>query len=84
MRERHLLREPLSAVELKALARKVGGPEQLVAPRRRAEAAGLSGDALLAWLAADGARLRRPIVEVGDTVMLGFTEETRRALEELL
>lgn len=84
MEERHLLRQPLTVAELRALARKAGGAGQLVAPRRRAEAAGLSGEALIAWLAGDGARLRRPIIEVGDAVTLGFTGETRTALEELL
>ena len=82
--ERNLLREPLSVSELRALAKKAGGAEQLVAPKRRAEAAGLSGDKLLAWLAEDGGRVRRPIIEAGGTLTLGFTDQTRRALEEAL
>jgi arsenate reductase-like glutaredoxin family protein len=82
--ERNLVREPLSVAELSALAAKAGGPEQLVAPKRRAEAAGLSGKALLAWLAEDGGRVRRPIIEVGGKLTLGFTEETRRILDDAL
>jgi arsenate reductase-like glutaredoxin family protein len=82
--ERNLLKQPLSKDELRALAKKAGGLEQLVAPKRRAEAEGLSGDKLLSWLAADGGRVRRPIVEVGGELTLGFTEETRQKLEKLL
>ena len=82
--ERNLIKQPLSAAELKALAKKAGGPEQLVAPKRRAEAEGLSGDKLIAWLAEDGARVRRPIIEVGGKVLLGFAADAREALEGLL
>lgn len=55
-----------------------------MAPKRRADAEGLRGKALVAWLAKDGGRVRRPIIEVGGTLTLGFTEETRRTLEEVL
>jgi arsenate reductase-like glutaredoxin family protein len=82
--ERNLIKEPLSAAELRALAKRAGGPEQLVAPKRRAEAEGLSGDKLIAWLAEDGGRVRRPIVEAGGALTLGFTEEARRTLDEVL
>jgi arsenate reductase-like glutaredoxin family protein len=82
--ERNLLKEPLSPAELRALAKKAGGLEHLVAPKRRAEAEGLSGEKLLAWLAADGGRVRRPIVEVGGELTLGFAEEAREKLEKLL
>jgi hypothetical protein len=58
--ERNLIKEPLSAAELRALAKRAGGPEQLVAPKRRAEAEGLLGEKLIAWLAEDGGRVRRP------------------------
>ena len=77
---RNLIKEPLTADELRALAAKVGGPRELVAPKRRAEAEGLDGEKLIAWLAADGARVRRPIVVVGKKVTLGFNA----AAQELL
>jgi arsenate reductase-like glutaredoxin family protein len=69
---------------LRALAKKAGGVEQLVAPKRRAEAEGISGDKLIEWLAEDGARVRRPIIEVGNEITLGFAEDARQKLEELL
>ena len=81
---RNLIKEPLTATELKALAKRVGGPEMLVAPKQRAEAEGLSGDELLAWLAEDGRRIRRPIIDVGGKVLLGFTGSVREELEDEL
>ncbi len=84
MQERNLIKEPLTVAELTALAAKAGGAENLVAPKRRAEAEGLGGKKLIQWLAEDGGRVRRPIIEAGGTLTLGFTEETRRELEEAL
>jgi len=47
MTVRHLIREPLTEPEIRALAPKVGSLENLVAPKRRKEAAGLTGDKLV-------------------------------------
>ena len=75
---------PLTAAELRALAKKAGGAEQLVAPKRRAEAEGLSGEKLIAWLAKDGGRVRRPIIEVGGELTLGFAANAQEKLSQLL
>lgn len=82
--ERNLIKEPLDAAELRALARKAGGAELLVAPKRRAEAEGLSGEKLIAWLAEDGGRVRRPIIEVGGELTLGFAADAQEKLAKLL
>jgi arsenate reductase-like glutaredoxin family protein len=82
--ERNLIKEPLDATELRALAKKAGGAEQLVAPKRRAEAEGLSGEKLIAWLAEDGAHVRRPIIEVGGELTLGFAADAQEKLSKLL
>ena len=82
--ERNLIKQPLAADELRALAKKTGGAEALVAPKRRAEAEGLSGEKLIAWLAEDGGRVRRPIIEVGGKVTLGFAADAQEQLGELL
>jgi arsenate reductase-like glutaredoxin family protein len=82
---RNLIKQPLSADEIRALARAAGGAKELVAPKRRAEAEGLSGDKLIAWLAADGARLRRPIVVVGGkNISLGFNAAAQEQLAKSL
>ena len=81
---RNLIKEPLSADELRILASRVGGADHLIAPKRRAEAEGLTGEKLLKWLAEDGARVRRPIVVVGKTITLGFTGAARAELEKTL
>ena len=66
--------------------RRVGGADELVAPKRKAEAAAadLTGDALLAWLAEGGKRVRRPIIDVGGKVLLGFAADARAALGALV
>lgn len=81
---RNVVKERLDADELEKLAAMAGGAEALVAPKRRAEAAKLSGKKLVEWLAADGARLRRPIVVVDRKVTLGFTAESRETLKSAL
>jgi len=81
---RNLIKEPLTVAELKRLAKRVGGARELVAPKRRKEAEGIEGEALIAWLAEDGGRVRRPIVDTGSRVLLGFTAESRAALDEAL
>jgi arsenate reductase-like glutaredoxin family protein len=82
--ERNLIKQPLTAAELRALAKKAGGSDRLVAPKRRAEAEGLSGDKLIAWLAEDGARVRRPIIEVDGELTLGFAADAQEKLGKLL
>jgi arsenate reductase-like glutaredoxin family protein len=81
---RNIIKEPLNVDELRQLASRVGGVDELVAPKRRAEAEGLHGEKLLRWLAADGARVRRPIVVTGAKVTLGFSESAREDLEGAL
>jgi len=81
---RNLIKEPLTADELRVLASRVGGAQHLVAPKRRSEAEGLDGEKLLKWLAEDGARVRRPIVVAGKTITLGFTDSTREELGKAL
>src|SRR3954465_12896621 len=81
---RNIIKEPLTADELRVLASRVGGAEHLVAPKRRAEAEGLNGEKLLRWLAEDGARVRRPIGGAGKTITLGFAAEARSELGEAL
>ena len=80
LKVRNLLKEKLSVSELRALAKLAGGPAGLVAPKKRTEAAGLAGDALIEWLAEDGARVRRPIVVTGKTITLGFAGDAKAAL----
>ena len=82
--ERNLIKQPLAAAELRALAKKAGAVEHLVAPKRRAEAEGLSGEKLIAWLAEDGGRVRRPIIEVDGELTLGFAADAQEKLGKLL
>ncbi len=81
---RNLIKEPLGADEIETLARKVGGVAGLVAPKRRKEAEGMSDQKLVAWLAADGSRMRRPIVVVGRRATVGFTASVQEELSTVL
>ena len=72
----------MTADELGRLAKKVGGARELVAPKRRGEAADIPDAKLLDWLAADGKRVRRPILEAGAKVTLGFTADVQARWEE--
>jgi arsenate reductase-like glutaredoxin family protein len=82
--ERDLLKQPLTLDELRALAKRASGPEQLVAPKRRADADGLTGEKLLAWLAKDGGNVRRPIIEIDGELTVGFSAEAQERLRGLL
>lgn len=80
MTERNLFKEPLSAAEITTLARRAGGAREMVAPTRRAEIEGLTDTQVVAYLAEDPRRLRRPIIDTGDQVHLGFSKRVREAL----
>jgi arsenate reductase-like glutaredoxin family protein len=77
---RNLFTEPLSVEEIRSISGRAGGVRELVAPTRRAEAEGLTDAALARWLAEDPRRLRRPIIDTGTRVLLGFTAAVREAL----
>lgn len=79
---RNLIKEPLTATELRRIARRAGGAAELVAPKKRKEAEGLDGEELITWLAEDGSRVRRPIIVAGDVVTLGFGKDTPATLRE--
>ncbi|MSP62783.1 MAG: hypothetical protein EXR72_21115 [Myxococcales bacterium] len=81
---RNLIKEPLGVEELKKLVAKVGSARELVAPKRRGEAAAVPDGELVEWLAADGGRVRRPIVVAGKKVTLGFSAAIAAELEAAL
>jgi arsenate reductase-like glutaredoxin family protein len=80
--ERNLIREPLSVAEIKALAKRVGGVAELVGPTKRREVEGLSDAQVISWLRDDPKRFRRPLIDLGDEVLLGFNAAVRAELEE--
>lgn len=57
------------------------GVAELVKPTARGEVEGMDEEGIVAWLAADPARLRRPIIDTGDRLLLGFTKAVRETLE---
>jgi arsenate reductase len=81
---RDLIKQPLTAAEIEKLAKRVGGVRELVAPKRRAEAESVPDAKLVEWLAADGGRMRRPIIDLGNRITLGFTADSRKTVEDAL
>ena len=80
VRERNLFKQPLTPAEIMRLAKRGGGIRNLVAPKRREEAEAIPDAQLPAWLAEDPGRIRRPIIDTGDDLHLGFTKAVREAL----
>ncbi|HVL89450.1 MAG TPA: ArsC/Spx/MgsR family protein [Actinomycetota bacterium] len=68
--------------EIAALAKRAGGASTLVAPTRRAEVEGMTDAQIVAYLVQDPKRLRRPIIDTGDAIHLGFSKAVREALAE--
>lgn len=81
MSERNIIKDPLTAAEIRSLSARVGGAVELVGPTKRREVEGMSDDAVVAWLQADPKRFRRPLIDLGDTVLLGFSKPVRAALD---
>lgn len=80
--ERNLFKQRLASEEIRELAARVGDVRALVAPSRRNEVEGMPDAEVVEYLAADPARLRRPIIDTGDRVLLGFTKAVRQELED--
>ena len=76
------MKQPLTAAELKALAKRLGGIRNLVGPKRVAETAHLSDAALVEHLAANPGHVRRPLIDTGKVITAGFKADARAALEE--
>lgn len=49
-------------------------------PTARADVEGMTDAAIAEWLAEDPKRLRRPIIDTGDALYLGFSKAVREAL----
>ena len=79
---RDLIKQPLTQPEIEKLAKRVGGARALVAPKRKKEAEEVPDAQLAAWLAEDGSRVRRPIIDTGKRVTLGFAADARKAVAD--
>ena len=80
MIERELTRAPLTAAELKALGKRLGGVRELVGPKRRAETADLNDAQLVEHLVANPGHVRRPLIDTGKVLTAGFKADAREAL----
>ncbi len=82
--ERDLLKQPLTEAELLALAKKLGNVRELIAPKRVKEMEKVADKDVIPFLAKNPSHVRRPLIDTGKQVTLGFTAEVREQLEEAL
>jgi arsenate reductase len=80
--ERNLVKQPLTEDEVKALAKRLGGVRELVAPKKRAELEKLTDAALVKNLAANPGNVRRPLIDTGKLLTAGFTAKVKETLEK--
>lgn len=66
--------------ELKALAKRVGDANELVKPINKKDVEGMSDAQVLSYLAENPNSVRRPIVDTGGVLTLGFTPKVREQL----
>ncbi|MFN2615097.1 MAG: arsenate reductase family protein [Actinomycetota bacterium] len=83
MKRRNFFKDRLTVKEIDAIAARAGGVRALVAPTRRAEADEIPEKRLSAWIAEDPRRLRRPIIDTGTEVSVGFTKAVRERLSSV-
>lgn len=75
-----MVKQPLTEAELSALAERAGSIRELVAPKQRENLATLSDKQLLKHLAENPNHVRRPIIDTGKVLALGFTADVREKL----
>ena len=78
---RDVMKQPLTVEEVQALARRLGGIREMVAPKRRAELEKVPDSKLAEHLAKNPGHLRRPLIDTGKQLTAGFTASVREALE---
>lgn len=77
---RDLLKQPLSLAELSALAKRVEDVRDLVKPLNKSEVEGMKDKDILGYLAKNPNSVRRPIIDTGKLLTLGFTPAAREQL----
>ena len=81
---RELVKQPLSEAEVRALAARMGGVRELIAPKRKAELGALGEEELVRHLAANPNHVRRPLIDTGRQLLGGFTAQVRAMLDKEL
>lgn len=82
--ERDITKVPLTKAELDALAKRVDDVRDLVKPLNKKDVEGLSDAEVIKYLVATPNSVRRPIIDTGDVLALGFTPAARALVEDAL
>lgn len=75
------MKQPLSAAELGALAKRLSGIRELVKPINQKEVEGMKDKEILHYLVEHPNSVRRPIFDFGKTLVLGFRADAKKQLE---
>lgn len=79
------MKEPLSAAELSALARRVDDVHALVKPLNQKDVEGMKDREILQYLVKNPNSVRRPIFDFGGPkLVLGFKADAKKQVEEEL
>ncbi len=81
---RDLIKQPLTAAELRALAKRAGGAHELVKPNNKKDAEGMTDAQVIEFLVANPNAVRRPMVDTGELLTLGFMPKVKAQLAEAL
>jgi arsenate reductase-like glutaredoxin family protein len=79
---RNFFMQRLTRSELQLLANRVGDIRLLVAPTRLSEVDGFDRRQIIEYLQEDPRHLRRPIIDTGEELHLGFTAAVRKSLTD--
>jgi arsenate reductase-like glutaredoxin family protein len=77
---RNIFKDRLTFAEILELGGRLGGVAALLPGNRRDEVEGMSDEEIGRYLADDPSRIKRPIIDTGDHVYVGFS----RAVQEEL
>lgn len=79
--QRNIFRDRLTEEEIVELGERAGGVASLVPAKQRNEVEGMSPEEITRYLAEDPSRIKRPIIDTGHHVYIGFNETVQQQLE---
>jgi arsenate reductase-like glutaredoxin family protein len=78
--ERNIFRDRLTVAEINELGERAGGVASLVPAKQRDEVEGMTSEEITQYLAQDPSRIKRPIIDTGDQVYIGFNRTVQQQL----
>ncbi|HEX2258660.1 MAG TPA: ArsC/Spx/MgsR family protein [Actinomycetota bacterium] len=79
--QRNIFKDRLTEKEIVELGERAGGVASLVPRKQRDEVEGMSEEEITRYLAEDPSRIKRPIIDTGEHVYIGFSQTVQQQLE---